>query len=60
MKLSERSIAALAKVVTGDSGVSLYRSGPKLVKLSMIWEVIPYTGRDSHPDGYLQNLRFAG
>jgi hypothetical protein len=33
MKISERTIAALAKVVTGDSRVSPYRSGPLLVRL---------------------------
>jgi hypothetical protein len=33
MKISERSISALAKIVTGDSQISPYRSGPVLVKL---------------------------
>jgi hypothetical protein len=33
MKISERSIAALAKIVTGDSKISPYRSGPALVRL---------------------------
>lgn len=33
MKLSERSISALAKIITGDSGISPYRSGPILVRL---------------------------
>ncbi|HYA35277.1 MAG TPA: abortive infection family protein [Candidatus Binataceae bacterium] len=33
MKLSERTIAAIAKVVTGDSAISPYRSGPVLVRL---------------------------
>ncbi len=32
MRISERTISALAKVITGDSGISPYRSGPKLVK----------------------------
>jgi len=33
MKVSERSISALAKIVTGDSQISPYRSGPVLVRL---------------------------
>ncbi len=33
MKLSQRSIKALGRIVTGDEGLSLYRSGPKLVEL---------------------------
>ena len=33
MQLSQRSIKALGKVVTGDEGLSPYRSGPKLVEL---------------------------
>ncbi len=33
MKISERSISALAKIVTGDSHVSPYKSGPVLVRL---------------------------
>ena len=33
MKISERSISALAKIVTGDSQISPYRSGPLLVRL---------------------------
>ena len=33
MKISERSIAALAKIVTGDTCISPYRSGPRLVRL---------------------------
>jgi len=33
MKISERTIAALAKIVTGDSQISPYRSGPALVHL---------------------------
>jgi len=32
MRISERTISALAKVITGDGGISPYRSGPKLVK----------------------------
>lgn len=33
VKLSERSISAIADVITGDKGLSRYRSGPKLVRL---------------------------
>jgi len=32
MKISEKSISGLARVITGDSGISPYRSGPQLVK----------------------------
>jgi hypothetical protein len=32
MRISERTIAALGRVVTGDGGISPYRSGPNLVK----------------------------
>jgi len=31
MKLSERTISVLAKIITGDEDISPYRSGPKLV-----------------------------
>lgn len=31
MKVSERSIKRLAEIITGDNGLSPYRSGPKLV-----------------------------
>lgn len=33
LKLSERSVSALAKIVTGDSQISPYKSGPTLVRL---------------------------
>jgi len=33
MNISERTINALSKIVTGDEGLSPYRSGPKLVSL---------------------------
>src|SRR5262245_21627705 len=33
MRISERSIAALAKIVTGDTQISPYKSGPVLVRL---------------------------
>jgi hypothetical protein len=33
MKISERSVSALAKIITGDSQISPYRSGPALVRL---------------------------
>lgn len=33
MKISERTIDALAQIITGDKGISPYRTGPKLVKL---------------------------
>lgn len=32
MKISERTISTLARVITGDSGISPYRSGPELVR----------------------------
>jgi hypothetical protein len=33
MRISERSISAFAKIVTGDSQISPYKSGPVLVRL---------------------------
>jgi hypothetical protein len=33
MKISENTLAELGKIVTGDKGISPYRSGPMLVKL---------------------------
>jgi hypothetical protein len=33
MRVSERSVSALAKIVSGDSKISPYKSGPVLVKL---------------------------
>lgn len=33
MRISENTLRVLAKVVTGDSGVTPYRSGPMLVML---------------------------
>ena len=33
MKISERTITAIVSVITGDGGLSRYRSGPKLVQL---------------------------
>ena len=32
MKISERTISTLARVIAGDSGISPYRSGPELVR----------------------------
>lgn len=32
MKISEKTISALAQVITGNSNISPYRSGPELVK----------------------------
>jgi hypothetical protein len=31
MKISDKTISALAKIITGDSGISPYKSGPQLV-----------------------------
>ncbi len=31
MQISEKTISALAKIITGDSGITPYKSGPKLV-----------------------------
>jgi hypothetical protein len=33
MKISERTISAIGEVITGDKGISPYRSGPALVRL---------------------------
>ncbi len=33
MNLTERTISAIGKIITGDEGISPYRSGPKLVTL---------------------------
>ncbi len=33
MKISERSVSAIAEIITGDNGLAKYRSGPKLVRL---------------------------
>lgn len=33
MNLSARTIPAIGEIITGDAGISNYRSGPKLVKL---------------------------
>lgn len=33
MKISTKNITALGRIVTGDEGLSLYRSGPQLVRL---------------------------
>lgn len=40
MKISERTISALAKTITGDNGISFYRSGPQLV--DFIFETFEY------------------
>ncbi|UFJ41242.1 abortive infection family protein [Brevibacillus humidisoli] len=32
MKVSERTIQAIGQIVTGDNGISFYRSGPELVR----------------------------
>jgi len=32
MKISERTISALGHIVTGNSGISPYNSGPQLVR----------------------------
>ena len=45
MKLSARSIKALGRVVTGDEGVSPYRSGPKLVDLFNEYGANDYYGQ---------------
>ena len=33
VQISERSVSALAKIVSGDSQISPYKSGPVLVRL---------------------------
>ncbi len=54
MKLSERSIKALGKIVTGDEGLSPYRSGPKLVELFN-----EYGANDSYGRGFPSRWMYA-
>jgi len=54
MKISERSVSALAKIVTGDSKISPYRSGPVLVKLFN-----EYGASDVYGQGFPSRWAFA-
>lgn len=54
MKISERSISALAKIVTGDSQISPYKSGPALVRLFN-----DYGANDVYGQGFPSRWYFA-
>lgn len=54
MKLSARSIQALSKIVTGDEGLSPYRSGPKLVTLFN-----EFGGNDQYKQGFPSRWQYA-
>ena len=58
MKISERSISALAKIVTGDTQISPYRSGPILVVSLMNSVQMMHTVRDSHLVGRMLRIKF--
>lgn len=54
MKLSERTISAIGKIVTGDEGLSPYRSGPKLVRLFN-----DYGANDVYGQGFPSRWQYA-
>lgn len=54
MKLSVRAVKALGKVVTGDGGLSPYRSGPQLVDL-----FVEYGANDYYGDGFPSRWKYA-
>lgn len=54
MQISERTISALGKIVTGDKQLSPYRSGPKLVKLFN-----EYGANDVYKKGFPSRWKFA-
>lgn len=54
MKLSMRSIEALGRIVTGDEGLSPYRSGPRLVRLFN-----EFGANDSYGNGFPSRWHYA-
>jgi hypothetical protein len=54
MKISERSVAALAKIITGDSQISPYRSGPVLVRFFN-----DFGANDVYGQGFPSRWRYA-
>jgi hypothetical protein len=54
MKVSETSVSAIARLVTGDAGLSKYRSGPDLVDLFN-----RYGSNDVHGQGFPSRWAYA-
>jgi hypothetical protein len=54
MDISERTISALAKIVTGDGGLSPYRSGPVLVRMFN-----EYGRNDTYGQGFPSRWKYA-
>ncbi len=54
MKLSQRTITAIGRVVTGDEGLSPYRSGPLLVRLFN-----EYGANDVYEQGFPSRWQYA-
>lgn len=54
MKISERTISAIGRIVTGDEGISPYRSGPQLVKLFN-----EYGANDVYGQGFPSRWQYA-
>jgi hypothetical protein len=54
MKLSARTLAALGQLVTGEKGLTSYRSGPKLVQLFN-----DYGANDSYGQGFPSRSHYA-
>jgi hypothetical protein len=54
MKVSERTVSAIADVVTGNKGVARYRSGPQLVRLFN-----EYGSNDVYGQGFPSRWSFA-
>ena len=54
MRVSARTITAIGRVVTGDEGLSRYRSGPKLVQLFN-----DYGANDTYGQGFPSRWQYA-
>lgn len=54
MKLSARTLAAIGRIITGDEGISPYRSGPQLVRLFN-----DYGANDSYGQGFPSRWQYA-
>ena len=54
MKISARSITAIGRIVTGDEGLSPYRSGPRLVQLFN-----DYGANDTYGQGFPSRWQYA-
>lgn len=57
MKISKKITKSLGKLIAGDTGIAPYMSGPELVEFLMNMILMMNMVKDSHPDGFILQIK---